>query len=534
VPGYEVLGQLGQGGMGVVWRGRDRRLGREVAVKVMKAGLAGEPRLARRFLEEAQVASQLAHPAIPPIHELGELPDGRPYFVMKLVQGRTLADLLDERPDPCHEQARFVAIFEQVCQALAYAHSKGVLHRDLKPHNVMVGAFGEVQVMDWGLAKVLAAAQPPEAVAAEAAGSAVATARTAEPDDATQEGAALGTPAYMAPEQARGEVGRLDRRCDVFGLGALLCEVLTGQPPYGGTAELVMAQAQVGYLAPARERLAACAADPELAALAGRCLGSRAEERPADAGEVAVAVTAHLAGVQERLRRAELERAAAQARAAEERKRRRAQLALAAAVLLFAAVGGGGAWWVQQGRQARRQAAEGTVGRAMSEARLLLERAQMAPQGDPGQFHEALLAARKAEDLARTAEASEDTRRQAAALVATIEGEEAAAQRDRRLLAAFLEVRGPREGLKYQHDDKGFMVALAEPSADEQFQAAWRAWDPTFDVDALPTAEAAGRLKGRPPAVVTEVIAALDEWAAAAGAASGEVAAAGGPGRRAG
>jgi hypothetical protein len=146
MPGYEVLGRLGEGGMAVVWRGRDLRLRRDVAVKVLKAGLAGEPQLARRFLGEAQVASQLAHPAIPPVHELGELPDGRPYFVMKLVQGRTLAELLRARSGPAEELPRWLAAFEQVCQAVAYAHSKGVLHRDLKPANVMVGSFGEVQV----------------------------------------------------------------------------------------------------------------------------------------------------------------------------------------------------------------------------------------------------------------------------------------------------------------------------------------------------------------------------------------------------
>ena len=150
----------------------------------------------------------------------------------------------------------------------------------------MVGAFGEVQLMDWGLAKVLAA-RPPEVAATEPPGSVVETGRTAGEEDATQAGSVLGTYAYMAPEQARGEVERLDRRCDVFGLGAMLCEVLTGQPPYAGTAEEVRAQAQLGHLAPAWERLAGCGADEELVELAEHCLAARAEERPADAGEVA-------------------------------------------------------------------------------------------------------------------------------------------------------------------------------------------------------------------------------------------------------
>jgi serine/threonine-protein kinase len=390
VRGYELLGQLGHGGMGVVWRGRDRRLQREVAVKVLRAELAGQPALQRRFLEEAQIASQLATPSIPPVHELGELPDGRPYFAMKLVKGRTLAELLEARAGPADDRPRLLGIFEHVCQAAAYAHSKGVIHRDLKPANVMVGAFGEVQVMDWGLAKVLAA-RPAEAAAAGPPGSVVETGRAAGADDATEAGSVLGTFAYMAPEQARGEVERLDRRCDVFGLGAILCEVLTGRPPYMGTVEEVRAQAQLGHLAPARERLAACGADAELVELAGQCLSARAEERPEDGAAVAAAVTAHLAGVQERLRRAELERAAAQARAAEERKRRRVQLALAAAVLLVVAAVGGGAWWVQQERAARLRVVESALEKSAElrqqahwgEAQAVLEQAR-AVLGDAG------------------------------------------------------------------------------------------------------------------------------------------------------
>jgi tetratricopeptide (TPR) repeat protein/tRNA A-37 threonylcarbamoyl transferase component Bud32 len=361
LPGYQVLGQLGQGGMGVVWRGHDHRLRRDVAVKVMKAELAGRPQLSRRFLEEAQVASQLAHPAIPPVHELGELPDGRPYFAMKLVKGRTFADLLEARSSPAEDLPRLLGIFEQVCQAVAYAHSKGVIHRDLKPQNVMVGAFGEVQVMDWGLAKVLAT-QPATVAVTDQRDTMVETERTAHGDSATQAGAVLGTYAYMAPEQARGEVERLDRRCDVFGLGAMLCEILTGKPPYDGTHEEVRAQAQVAHLAQTQVRLTACGADKELVELARQCLSARVEERPGDAAAVAAAVTAHLSGVQDRLRRAELERAAAEARATEERKRRRVLLALAAAVLALVAVGAAGGLLVQHhaaGRQAEQARREG-------------------------------------------------------------------------------------------------------------------------------------------------------------------------------
>jgi WD40 repeat protein/tRNA A-37 threonylcarbamoyl transferase component Bud32 len=312
VPGYEIGRPLGRGGMGVVWLGRDRRLGRDVAVKVMHDEMAGDPHLVRRFLEEARVASQLPHPAIPPVHELGELPDGRPYFAMKVVRGRTLAELLDARSGPADDLPRFLAVFEQVCQAVAYAHSKGVIHRDLKPANVMVGAFAEVQVMDWGLAKVLGE----EPVQGAAAG-VVEAVRTADAASATRVGAVMGTYAYMPPEQARGEVDRLDRRSDVFGLGAILCEILTGFPPYVGTNEQRRTQAQLGQLTGALERLWSCGADGKLIEIAHSCLHAPPEARPAGAGLVAQAVASYRARVEERLRAAELDRAAAAARAEE-------------------------------------------------------------------------------------------------------------------------------------------------------------------------------------------------------------------------
>src|ERR1700722_1963462 len=153
--GYRVLGRIGKGGMGSVMRVHDPDLKRDLAVKVLREDYLGRSDLEHRFLGEAQITAQLQHPGIVPIHEVGRLPDGRPYLAMKLVQGRTLAELLAERPSPQHDLSRFVAIFEQICQAVAFAHSKHVIHRDLKPLNVMVGRFGEVQVMDWGLAKVL-------------------------------------------------------------------------------------------------------------------------------------------------------------------------------------------------------------------------------------------------------------------------------------------------------------------------------------------------------------------------------------------
>ena len=216
---------------------------------------AASPRLVRRFVEEAQIGGQLQHPGIVPVYELGTFADARPYFTMKLVKGRRWRRCWTTRQDPAEDRPRFLAIFEQVCQTMAYAHARGVIHRDLKPSNVMVGAFGEVQVMDWGLAKVLArggaadeAASPPEP---EHECHPHGPERTRLPTR-RRPAVVLGTPAYMAPEQASGELDRIDERADVFGLGAILCEILTGKPPYTGrTSEEVLRKAARGDLADA-------------------------------------------------------------------------------------------------------------------------------------------------------------------------------------------------------------------------------------------------------------------------------------------
>jgi serine/threonine-protein kinase len=365
--GYAVLKLLGRGAHGIVYRVRDPELNRPLAVKVLRPELRDEPGAVSRFLEEAQVMGQLQHPGIVPVHGLGQLPDGRPYFVMKLVEGRTLADLLGERPDPADDLPRFLAIFQQVCQAVAYAHSRGVIHRDLKPLNVMVGAFAEVQVMDWGLAKVLTdeasrGCQPPEAAA-----DLVCTVRTEATGLSTAYGTVVGTFAYMAPEQARGQVEELDRRVDVFGLGAILCQVLTGLPPYCWVPALDLhRKAAAGDLADAFARLKRCGADAELIALGRDCLAPKRERRPRDAGAVADRLATHLAEIQKRLRRAELDKAAAQARAEEarataraERRARRLTGGLAAAVLaLVTALTAGGVWLQRQQAEEARQAKE--------------------------------------------------------------------------------------------------------------------------------------------------------------------------------
>jgi tetratricopeptide (TPR) repeat protein len=338
---YEFLGEIARGGMGAVLRGRDTDLGRDLVVKVLLEEHRNHAGLIRRFIEEAQIGGQLQHPGVVPVYELGCFEDRRPFFTMKLVRGLTLAALLEARPDPARDRPRFLSIFEAICQTMAYAHARGVIHRDLKPANVMVGSFGEVQVMDWGLAKVL----PAEPVTAEATPgpdreASVETVRSRSPAYASRAGSVMGTPAYMPPEQARGEVEAVDERTDVFALGAILCQILTGQPPYSGRADVEVHREDTGgELAEAFGRLAACGAEAELLELARRCLAPDPEDRPRDAGAVARAMTAYLAGVQERLLAAELARVEAQARTVAERKRRRTQLRMAAGILVALGAG---------------------------------------------------------------------------------------------------------------------------------------------------------------------------------------------------
>ncbi|QDU23699.1 tetratricopeptide repeat protein [Urbifossiella limnaea] len=359
IPGYEVGREIARGGMGLVLAARDPKLGRDVAVKVLLPGdCSGEA--ARRFVQESRITARLPHPAIPPVYELGTLPDGGPFLAMKFVRGRTLAAELKGADRPA-DLPRLVRVFEQVAQAVGFAHSQGVVHRDLKPANVMVGAFGEVQLMDWGLAKEVGGADDEPRPGAG---------RDRHRDDPveTEVGVALGTPAYMAPEQARGEPATPS--IDVFALGGILCDVLTGHPPFaGGTAEDTVVRAARGDVEPAFARLDACGADADLVALCKHLLSPRAADRPADGEAVADAVAAYRAGVERRLREAEAERAAAGARAAEQRKKRRVQAALAVAVVAFAAVVGLGAWW--QDRQAADR-------RRQDELRQLAERERLA------------------------------------------------------------------------------------------------------------------------------------------------------------
>jgi serine/threonine-protein kinase len=490
---------------------------------------AHRPEVARRFIEEAQIGGQLQHPGVVPVYDIGRF-GNRPFFTMKLVKGQTLAQQLAARADPAQERPRLLGIAVQVCQTLAYAHAKGVIHRDLKPSNVMVGAFGEVQVMDWGLAKVLAEGgladeeraasrerERPEEMTlirtARSTGSGVGT--------DTEAGSLLGTPAYMPPEQANGDVTLLDRRADVFGLGAILCEILTGKPPYvGRSQEEVRRKAANGDLAEARARLEGCGADEELLHLTKACLAPEAVDRPRDAQEVADALQHYLNGVQERLHQAELAhvaeaaraqeaeataaqerkaRAAAQARAVAERQARRLTLALAGTVLLALTLGGGGGLWLKAEHQARQIALTRDVNDALNQATAFRAQARSATVGSVLLFGQARVQAQRASALLESGPADAALKDQVTRLQTELDEEE----KDRTLVTALDEASlAQAETLP----ENRFAIERVVP----KFREAFRAYGMAAG-EGEPQA-AAARIRQRPAAVQEAILAALNEW----------------------
>lgn len=238
-PRFTLVGKLGEGSQGIVYRINDRDCHREVACKVLSYATS-DPEEISRFIHEAQVTAQLEHPGVVPIHDLGELRDGTVYYTMKRIDGVSLLDLLTSKGGKAEHRYDLLQMFLRMCETMAFAHSRGVIHRDLKPRNIMAGPFGEVLVLDWGLAKVVNCADVVRPMG---------TMRSFPEADPyrTLNGTAVGTPAYMSPEQAMGEVDSLDRRCDIYSLGVILYEMLAGASPYvRGEARKVMHQVSHG------------------------------------------------------------------------------------------------------------------------------------------------------------------------------------------------------------------------------------------------------------------------------------------------
>jgi serine/threonine-protein kinase len=255
---YDLVRVHATGGIGRVWVARDQELGREVALKELRPDRVNSASDCARFLEEAKITGQLEHPGIVPVYELSKGADAaKPFYTMRLVRGRTLANAIKEfhRPRPKGESSslalrELLGTFVAVCNTVAYAHARGVIHRDLKPQNVVVGDYGEVIVLDWGLAKVTG--RPDEQTRLEPISLETDAAR-----GETVQGQIVGTPAYLAPEQAEGLVSQIDERTDVYGLGAILYEILVGEPPFAGKDALsVLERVSLDKPIPPRQRVA--------------------------------------------------------------------------------------------------------------------------------------------------------------------------------------------------------------------------------------------------------------------------------------
>lgn len=291
-PRYDLVGEIAEGGMGAVYRAHDHDLDRDVALKALRPELAGDREFVARFLREAQATGQLEHPNIVPLHDLGVSPDGTPWFTMKLVRGESLEGLIGrlKAGDPeMHRRFSFqrrLTLVQEICDALEYAHSQSVVHRDLKPSNVMLGPYGEVLVLDWGIAKRLTETAPEEA--GEAAPAAPGT---------TVVGGFVGTLGFAAPEQIRGE--QPDPRMDVYAVGALMYEFLALRPPFDGAtaadliAQVLQQDAPVAdtWLHPQQGRV-----PREVALIVEKAMARDPEARYASAWELHEAIQAYLDG----------------------------------------------------------------------------------------------------------------------------------------------------------------------------------------------------------------------------------------------
>lgn len=330
---YADAGAIGQGGMSSVRRVWDGRFGVHVAMKLLRLDLVDDPLAQARFASEARITARLQHPGVVAVYDEGRTPAGQPWFTMTEVQGQTFGALIagahaEGAPSP-EQRRRLLGLLLRAAETVAYAHEHGILHRDLKPSNLMVGAFDEVRVMDWGLARALDHAEDPSAPvllggelrAGDAAG--------------TQQGAVLGTPAYMPPEQARGALEAMGPTADVYALGAVLHELLAGVAPLTGSARAAWSRLLQGPV-PLLQSAAAQDAPEELRALCCRALAWRPEDRFPDAGHLARALRDWLDGARRRARAQAILADAARLRPEAEALRRRAREQRGAAAALLA------------------------------------------------------------------------------------------------------------------------------------------------------------------------------------------------------